>query len=119
MTFDSQGGSAFSPAAAAHGGKVVKPGNPTRSGYTFGGWYKDSGCTNVWSFDTGAVTGDMTLYAKWAKNNNSGSSSYTPPAYPPTIERPSEGGGNRFPLQSEAGRYRDRHPQAGCGLRGG
>ena len=92
VTFDSQGGSAVNPATATYGGKVVKPGNPTKSGYTFGGWYKESACTNAWNFDTDTVTGDMTLYAKWMKNNNSGGGNYTPPTYPPTVERPSEGG---------------------------
>ena len=68
VTFDSQGGSAVNSATATHGGKVVKPGNPTRSGYTFGGWYKESGCTTAWNFDTDTVTGDITLYAKWTED---------------------------------------------------
>ena len=94
VTFDSQGGSSVSSSQVTGGSKVTKPATPSRSGYTFGGWYKDSGCTNAWNFDIDTVTGDMTLYAKWTKNNNSsgGSGSYTPPTYPPTVERPSEGG---------------------------
>ena len=40
------------------------PQAPTRDGYEFGGWYLDAGCTKP--FDTSvAVTGDMTVYAKW------------------------------------------------------
>lgn len=37
---------------------------PTRTGYTFGGWYKDEACTNAWTSGT-LVTGNMMLYAKW------------------------------------------------------
>ena len=32
--------------------------------FTFGGWYKDAGCTQKYDFSA-AVTEDMTLYAKW------------------------------------------------------
>ncbi|MDR0303884.1 MAG: InlB B-repeat-containing protein [Chitinispirillales bacterium] len=41
------------------------PGNPTRPGYTFGGWYKESGCSNQWIFSSDKVTANTTLYAKW------------------------------------------------------
>jgi uncharacterized repeat protein (TIGR02543 family) len=65
VTFDSQGGSAVASQTVAHGGKVTEPTAPTRTSYTFGGWYKESGCTNAWDFDTDTVTSDVTLYAKW------------------------------------------------------
>lgn len=48
-------------------GKLVKPADPTRDGYTFGGWYTDEACTEAYDFST-PVTADMTLYAKWTKN---------------------------------------------------
>ena len=48
-------------------GKLVKPADPTREGYTFGGWYTDEDCTQAYDFST-PVTSDMTLYAKWTKN---------------------------------------------------
>lgn len=36
------------------------------AGYIFGGWYKDSGCTDDKKFDfDSAVTDDIVLYAKW------------------------------------------------------
>ena len=47
------------------GGKVTKPADPTRTGHTFGGWYKEAACTTAWNFDTDTVTGNITLYAKW------------------------------------------------------
>lgn len=46
------------------GGKATKPANPSATGYTFGGWYKDSACTNEYDFNS-AVTSNITLYAKW------------------------------------------------------
>ena len=56
VTFDSQGGSNVSSSQVTGGSKVTKPATPSRSGYTFGGWYKDSGCTNAWNFDIDTVT---------------------------------------------------------------
>jgi uncharacterized repeat protein (TIGR02543 family) len=69
VTFNSQGGSAVSSQTVNHGGKVSEPTNPTRTGYTFGGWYKESGCTNAWVFATDTVTANVTLYAKWTINS--------------------------------------------------
>lgn len=48
-------------------GKLAKPADPTREGYTFGGWYTDEACTEAYDFST-PVTADMTLYAEWTKN---------------------------------------------------
>ena len=48
-------------------GKLVKPADPTREGYTFGGWYTDEACTQAYDFST-PVAADLTLYAKWTKN---------------------------------------------------
>ena len=69
VTFDSQGGSAVNSQTVEHGGLATEPTDPTKTGYTFGGWYKESGCTNAWNFDTDTVTSDVTLYAKWTANN--------------------------------------------------
>lgn len=39
------------------------------TGYTFGGWYKEAGCSNAWTFGSDAVSGEnKTLYAKWTAN---------------------------------------------------
>ncbi len=66
VAFDSTGGSEVKDKTAKYNNTVTKPSNPTRTGYTFAGWYKDEDCTTgqEWSFDT-PVTGDVTLYAKW------------------------------------------------------
>ena len=40
--------------------------NKTRTGYTFGGWYRDSACTDGKEFNFSTpITESMTLYAKW------------------------------------------------------
>ena len=67
VKFDAQGGSATVDQTPASGSTVAKPADPTREGYTFGGWYMDAACTKAYNFSA-AVTADMTLYAKWVKN---------------------------------------------------
>ncbi|KAK3582199.1 hypothetical protein CHS0354_023735 [Potamilus streckersoni] len=62
------GGSAVPNAIVNHGGKVTKPADPTRAGYTFGGWYKEVGLVNLFNFDTEIITANITLYAKWQEN---------------------------------------------------
>jgi uncharacterized repeat protein (TIGR02543 family) len=62
----------------AYGGKIeFIPPVPTRAGYTFGGWYKESECINKWNFEVdtlpNAIYGEdnfelyqeTRLYAKW------------------------------------------------------
>ena len=48
------------------GEKATKPADPTRTGYTFVGWFAD-GADTAYDFDN-AVTGDLTLTAKWTAN---------------------------------------------------
>ncbi len=55
------------------------PYEPIRNGYTFGGWYKESECINVWNFETDTlpqaqyddqereIYQETKLYAKWIK----------------------------------------------------
>lgn len=71
VTFDSNGGSSVASQTIKSGGKVTKPSDPTRSGYTFQGWYKESGCTNAWNFTNDTVTANATLYAKWTRDDSS------------------------------------------------
>ncbi|MDR3328665.1 MAG: Ig-like domain-containing protein, partial [Prevotellaceae bacterium] len=65
VSFDTQGGSAVSAQSAAADAITTAPAAPTRTGYTFGGWYKEPSCVNAWNFATEPVTDDITLYAKW------------------------------------------------------
>jgi len=45
--------------------RIIRPADPTRTNYIFGGWYQDIEYTAAWDFDTDIVTSDITLYAKW------------------------------------------------------
>lgn len=64
VTFDTAGGSAVASQSVAGGSTAVKPADPVREGYTFGGWYTDSTLTAAYDFAS-PVTGNLTLYAKW------------------------------------------------------
>ena len=77
VTFDSQGGSNVASQTVKRGEKVERPSNPTRSGYSFQGWYEEAECKNAWNFTTDTVTRNMTLYADWSKKSSSDSSSTT------------------------------------------
>ena len=69
VTFNSNGGSAVSSQVGlSKGAKISKPLDPSRSGYTFKGWFVDEAMTASWNFDTNTVTGNITLYAKWDVN---------------------------------------------------
>ena len=68
VTFETSGGSAVGPVTVDAGSTVTKPADPTKSGYTFGGWYKDSTLQTPWDFANDTVTADTTLYAKWTAN---------------------------------------------------
>ena len=45
-------------------GTITVPTNPTRPGYTFGGWYTDAALTIPWNFND-KVVNVLVLYAKW------------------------------------------------------
>jgi len=65
VTFDSQGGSVVDVIIVNNNTKITAPAAPTKSGYIFGGWYKESACTNAWDFENDRVTDNTTIYAKW------------------------------------------------------
>ncbi len=67
VTFDSNQGTAVDSQLVAVGGKVAKPADPTKEGYTFTGWFTDQDCATAYDFDA-AVDGaepELTLYAGW------------------------------------------------------
>ena len=64
VTFDSNGGTAVETQTVAMNKKAKKPVTPIRQGYSFAGWFKDTGLSQGYNFDT-KVTEDFTLYAKW------------------------------------------------------
>lgn len=69
------GDSVYQTQQVGYGEKATRPVDPVVEGYTFGGWYQNAECTNVWNFvdvtDAGGnvtaantVTGNTTIYAK-------------------------------------------------------
>ena len=73
VTFDANGKDAELAASqrVKQGHPVIEPSaKPTCAGFTFAGWYKDAACTQAWDFAKDVVTADMTLYAKWTKNES-------------------------------------------------
>ena len=64
VSFDSNGGSQVTGQSVASNTPATQPTAPTKSGYTFAGWYSDAALTSVASFAT-PITGNTTLYAKW------------------------------------------------------
>ena len=68
VTFDTTGGTPGTyDVLVAKDTPVTEPAAPTMTGHTFTGWYNESSCVNPWDFNT-PVTGDITLYAGWKKD---------------------------------------------------
>ncbi|WP_099470067.1 rhamnogalacturonan lyase family protein [Konateibacter massiliensis] len=65
VAFNSNGGSATASQTIESGKLVTEPKAPTRTGYTFGGWYKENSFLTKWNFKSDKVTGATILYAKW------------------------------------------------------
>lgn len=93
VTFHANGhGTAPSAQTVIENGSATEPTPaPTATGYTFGGWYNESTCDNLYDFTT-AVTGDLTLYAKWTANQytvsfNSNGGNVTPESITVTYDR--------------------------------
>lgn len=72
VIFDSQGDSAVSDVIVADGTIVAQPADPTRDGFQFLGWYRDTGWQDRWNFQQDVVSESMTLYARWLQNSVSG-----------------------------------------------
>lgn len=69
VSFNSNGGSIINDAYVSDSGteKVSEPSPaPSKSGYSFVGWYSDAELNNAYNFNANVV-GNITLYAKWEK----------------------------------------------------
>ncbi len=65
ISFNTNEGSTIAPITQDYNSAVSKPTDPTRDGYTFGGWFIDNGTfVNEYTFTTMPLKG-ITLYAKW------------------------------------------------------
>lgn len=82
VSFDADGGSNVKSQAVNDGGKITLPTAPTKDKYVFDGWYLGDA---KWDFESGTVTENITLKAKWL------------PIF--TVKFDSDGGGN-VPNQS-------------------
>lgn len=75
LTFDSNDGgdgsaTYIAPVRYASNDKTVKPSDPQRQGYTFGGWYTDEACTSAFTFGE-TLSENQTVYAKWTPADTS------------------------------------------------
>lgn len=65
VSFDSDGGSSVASQTINYGYTATQPASPTKTGYTFAGWYNGSA---EYDFST-AVTSNVTLTAQWSANS--------------------------------------------------
>lgn len=70
ITYQLDGGTnhKLNPGAYTQNSQTIVLKNPTRTGYTFGGWYLDSAYKNKVTQIGQGSTGNLTLYAKWKVN---------------------------------------------------
>ncbi|MEK8129014.1 InlB B-repeat-containing protein [Paenibacillus filicis] len=71
VNFDSNGGTAVSSQIIPTNKTATQPPAPSKTGYTFAGWYTDRETTLSFDFAATAITSDITLYAKWTVNSYS------------------------------------------------
>jgi uncharacterized repeat protein (TIGR02543 family) len=69
LSFNSNGGSVVGDITQDYGTSVSAPADPTRTGYTFAGWFTDDGTfVNAYTFPH-TMGLSMTVYAKWTANS--------------------------------------------------
>ncbi|MDE6661287.1 MAG: InlB B-repeat-containing protein [Anaeroplasmataceae bacterium] len=54
--------------AVLESGRLTRPEDPLKEGYTFYGWYEDETYTTQWDFEQDAVLGHITLYGVYVRN---------------------------------------------------
>ncbi|OHE44660.1 MAG: hypothetical protein A3K26_05465 [Tenericutes bacterium RIFOXYA12_FULL_35_10] len=64
LTYQTNGGTSISSETHPAGATITAPTDPTKEGYTFGGWYADEALTTVFTFAT-MPAANVTVYAKW------------------------------------------------------
>jgi uncharacterized repeat protein (TIGR02543 family) len=68
ITYKLNGGTNAANPSSYDGSATIALKNPTRSGYSFKGWYKDADFTEKVTEIKKGTKGDVTLYAKWKKS---------------------------------------------------
>lgn len=93
VTFKTDKATPYHEQNVAYKNFATKPSAPGKPGYIFDGWYEDEDCHDEFNFGT-AITGDITLYAKWTvntytvtvNNDNGTPLTKTSPAYNTKVE---------------------------------
>lgn len=65
VKFDTVGGNEILSVKVSGGERIERPAAPVKEGFVFGGWYLSSDYSERWNFESDAVNGNITLYAKW------------------------------------------------------
>ncbi|GMO45946.1 MAG: hypothetical protein Ta2G_00930 [Termitinemataceae bacterium] len=69
VTFHTNGGNDVASRTIESGSKLTSPTDPTKGGWTFGGWFTDDKTfAKEWDFNT-KITKDEDLYARWFDSN--------------------------------------------------
>ena len=64
VSFNTNDGGTIASQSVSYNSSATVPTVPTRTGYTFAGWYSEALLTTPFAFTT-PITADTTLYAKW------------------------------------------------------
>ncbi len=88
VTFCANNGTANKSVSVGNGGTVASLPEPTRDGYTFGGWYSDKALTKPFTSQTN-VSSSIAVYAKWIEDDTSSGNNGGSPS-----------GGNSSPSES-------------------
>jgi len=66
VLFNSGGGGNVPAQIIESANTVVTPASPSRTGFTFEGWYSNAALTSAWNFGANTISSITTLYARWA-----------------------------------------------------
>jgi uncharacterized repeat protein (TIGR02543 family) len=70
ISLDFKGGNVKNSTVITHvDSTLVAPATPTRTGYTFADWYKETNCINIFDFTTETINKNTTIFANWNINS--------------------------------------------------
>ncbi len=68
VVYNSNGGSSIQTVQVEENQRLSQPTNPSKDGFAFAGWFKDTLLAIPWDFQEDEVDNNLTLYAKWNQN---------------------------------------------------